>query len=123
MSESGGRAESSGVHRLRWESPALSERRERLDPPGWKQELSVKVETPTDYDVVSRRASFDPSEDGVVVEHESGEQMRATCHLRKMAIAHRGANVISMCRTATAGVLVIPSDVDSVALGSTENGV
>ena len=101
----------------------LSNRRELLDPLGWEQEVSVKFETTTDYDVVSRRASFDAYKDGVVVEHESGEQMRANWHLMKMEIAHRDSNVFSMGRTADAGVLLIPSYVNFPTLRRTENDV
>lgn len=101
----------------------LSERRELLDPLGWEQEATVKFETTTDFDVVSRRASFDAYKDGVVVEHESGEQMRANWHLMKMEIAHRDPGVFSMGRTADAGVLLIPSNVNFPTLGRTENDV
>lgn len=101
----------------------LSERRELLDPLEWEQEVSVKFETTTDYDVVSRRASFDAYKDGVVVEHESGEQMRANWHLMKMEIAHRDPTVFSMGRIADAGVLLIPSYVNFPTLGRTENDV
>lgn len=101
----------------------LSERRELLDPLNWEQEVSVKFETTTDYDIVSRRASFDAYKDGVVVEHESGEQMRANWHLMKMEIAHRDSEVFSMGRSAHAGVLLIPSHVNFPTLGRTENDV
>lgn len=101
----------------------LSERRELLDPLGWEQEVSVKFETTTDSDLVSRRASFDAYKDGVVVEHESGEQMRANWHLMKIEIAHRDPTVFSMGRTAEAGVLLIPSYVNFPTLGRTENDV
>lgn len=101
----------------------LSERRELLDPLGWEQEISVKFETTTDFDLVSRRASFDAYKDGVVVEHESGEQMRANWHLMKMEIAHRDPDIFSMDRIADAGVLLIPSYVNFPTLGRTENDV
>ncbi|WP_071933125.1 hypothetical protein [Halodesulfurarchaeum formicicum] len=101
----------------------LSDRRELLNPLGWEQEIGVKFETTTDYDVVSRRASFDAYKEGVVVEHESGEQMRANWHLMKMEMAHRDSNVFSMGRTADAGVLLIPSYVNFPTLGRTENDV
>lgn len=101
----------------------LSERRELLDPRGWEQEISVKFQTTTEHDVVSRRASFDAYKDGVVVEHESGEQMRANWHMMKMEIAHRDPDVFSMSRTADAGVLLIPSYVNFPTLGRTENDV
>lgn len=101
----------------------LSERRELLDPLGWEQEISVKFKRTTDNDVISRRASFDAYKDGVVVEHESGEQMRANWHLMKMEIAHRDQSVFSMDRTAEAGVLLIPSHVNFPTIGRTENDV
>jgi hypothetical protein len=101
----------------------LSERRELLDPLGWEQEVTVKFETTTGYDLVSRRADFDAYKDGVVVEHESGEQMRANWHLMKMEIAHRDPDVFSMGRTADAGVLLIPEYVNFPTLGRTENDV
>lgn len=101
----------------------LSERRELLRPLKWEQEISVKFETTTDYDLVSRRASFDAYKDRVVVEHESGEQMRANWHLMKMEAAHRDPDSFSMQRTADAGVLLIPSYVNFPTLGRTENDV
>jgi len=101
----------------------LSERRELLDPLGWEQEVSVKFETLSDHELISRRASFDAYKDGVIVEHESGEQMRANWHLMKMEIAHRDSEVFSMDRTADAGVLLIPSYVNFPTLGRTENDV
>lgn len=101
----------------------LSERRELLDPLGWEQEATVKFETTTGYDLVSRRADFDAYKDGVVVEHESGEQMRANWHLMKMEIAHRDPDVFPMWRTADAGVLLIPGYVNFPTLGRTENDV
>jgi len=101
----------------------LSERRELLSPLDWEQEITVKFETTTEYDVVSRRASFDAYKDGVIVEHESGEQMRANWHLMKMEIAHRDPDVFSMGRTADVGVLLIPSHVNFPTLGRTENDV
>jgi len=101
----------------------LSERRELLEPLDWEQEVSVKFETTNDYDIVSRRASFDAYKHGIVVEHESGEQMRANWHLMKMEIAHRDPSVFSMGRTADAGVLLIPSYVNFPTLERTENDV
>ncbi|MCG1001907.1 MULTISPECIES: hypothetical protein [Halobacterium] len=101
----------------------LSERRELLNPVNWVQEVSVKFETTTDFDLVSRRASFDAYKDGVVVEHESGEQMRANWHLMKMEAAHRDPSVFSSKRVADVGVLLIPSYVNFPTLGRTENDV
>lgn len=101
----------------------LSERRELLDPLGWEQEITVKFETTNDFDLVSRRASFDAYKDGIVVEHESGEQMRANWNLMKMEAAYRDSDVFSMGRTADAGVLLIPSHVSFPTLGRTENDV
>jgi hypothetical protein len=101
----------------------LSGRREILGPLGWEEEVSVRFETTTDFDVVSRRASFDAYKDGILVEHESGEQMRANWHLMKMEIAHRDSDVFSMGRTADAGVLLIPDYVSFPTLGRTENDV
>lgn len=101
----------------------LSDRRELLAPLNWEQEVSVKFETTTDYDVVSRRASFDAYKNGILVEHESGEQMRANWHLMKMEIAHRDPTVFPTGRTADVGVLLIPSYVNFPTLGRTENDV
>jgi hypothetical protein len=101
----------------------LSGRRGLLDPIGWEQEVSVKFETTTDFGLVSRRASFDAYKDGVLVEHESGEQMRANWHLMKMEAAYRDPDVFSMGRTAEAGVLLIPDYVNFPTLGRTENDV
>ena len=101
----------------------LTERRERLDPLGWDQEVSVTFETTADGDSTSRRASFDAYKDGIVVEHESGEQMRANWHLLKMEIAHRDPTVFPTDRTADAGVLLIPSHVSYPTLGRTRTDV
>ena len=101
----------------------LSKRRELLNPLEWVQEVSVKFEITTNYELVSRRASFDAYKDGVVVEHESGEQMRANWHLMKMEAAHRDPDVFSMNRSADAGVLLIPSDVNFPTLERTKNDV
>lgn len=101
----------------------LSDRRELLAPLNWEQEVSVKFETTTDYDVISRRAIFDAYKNGVLVEHESGEQMRANWHLIKMEIAHRDPTVFPAGLTADAGVLLIPSYVNFPTLGRTENDV
>jgi hypothetical protein len=101
----------------------LSERRELLAPLDWEQEVSVQYETTTDFDLFSRRASFDAYKNGVVVEHESGEQMRANWHLLKMETAHRDPDIFSGGRTAEAGVLLIPDYVNFPTLGRTENDV
>lgn len=101
----------------------LTERSELLDPLGWKQEVSVMFETTRDCTSISRRASFDAYKDGIVVEHESGEQMRANWHLMKMEIAHRDPGVFSTNRTADVGVLLIPSYVSFPTLNRTENDV
>lgn len=100
-----------------------SKRRELLDRLGWGQEISGKFETTTDYDLVSRRGSFDAYKDRVLVEHENGEQMRANWHLMKMEIAFRDSDVFSMNGTAEVGVLLIPSYMNFPTLGSTENDV
>jgi hypothetical protein len=71
----------------------------------------------------SRRADFDAYKDSVLVEHESGEQMRANWHLMKMEAAYRDSNVFSMGRTAEVGVLLIPSYVNFPTLDRTENDV
>lgn len=83
----------------------------------------MKFETATDVDAVSRRADFDAYKDGVVVEHESGEQMRANWLLLKMEAAHRDSGVFSGDRSADVGVLLIPSDVTLPTLRRTENDV
>lgn len=101
----------------------LSERRELLDPLGWEQELSVKFETGPEVMKVSRRASFDAYKNGILVEHESGEQMRANWHLMKMEASYRDPTVFSMDRTADAGVLLIPAYVNFPTLDRTQNDV
>lgn len=101
----------------------LSARRELLDPLDWEQEITVTFETRTDLDIVSRRASFDAYKDGLLVEHESGEQMRANWHLLKMEAAYRDPDVFSMGRSADACVLLIPDYVNFPTLGRTENDV
>lgn len=101
----------------------LNERRELLDPLGWEQEVSVTFETATDSSRFSRRASFDACKNGVLVEHERGEQMRANWHLLKMEAAYRDSSVFSMGRSADVGVLLIPSCVSFPTLGRTENDV
>ena len=90
----------------------LSERRELLDPLGQEEKISMKFETITDYDILSHRPSFDAYKHGVVVEHDSVEQMRANWHLMKMEIAHGDPEVFSICHTADAGLLLIPSSVN-----------
>lgn len=101
----------------------LSDRREILDPLNWKQEVAVKYETSTKDGPVSRRASFDAYKDGVLVEHESGEQMRANWHMMKMEAANRDPRGISGIRTVDAGVLLIPSYVNFPTLERTKNDV
>lgn len=83
----------------------------------------MTFETTADSEQLSRRASFDAYKDGIVVEHESGEQMRANWHLLKMEAAHRDPTVFSMDRSAAAGVLLIPSAVRFPTLERTKRDV
>lgn len=101
----------------------LSGRREILDPLDWEQEVSVTFETETADGLVSRRASFDAYKDGIAVEHERGEQMRANWHLMKIDAAYRDPRGFSGDRTVDAGVLLIPEHVNFPTLGRTETDV
>lgn len=101
----------------------LAGRREYLEPLEWEQEVSVQFETTGGSEVISRRGSFDAYKDGVLVEHERGEQMRANWHLMKMAIAHRDPSVFPAHREAEAGVLLIPDYVNFPTRERTEADV
>lgn len=101
----------------------MAARGDRLDPLGWQQEISVKYEASENPDAPSRRGSFDAYKDGVLVEHEKGEQMRANWHLMKMEAAYRDSTGFSGDEYVDAGVLLIPSHVNFPTLERTENDV
>lgn len=101
----------------------LADRRELLDPIGWEQEVTVTYRVSASDGTVSRRASFDAYKDGILVEHESGEQMRANWHLMKMEAAYRDSEVFDGEKRADAGVLLIPDSVNFPTLGRTKNDV
>lgn len=101
----------------------LADRRELLNPVGWEQEVTAKYRVSGPDGAVSRRASFDAYKDGILVEHESGEQMRANWHLMKMEAAYRDSGVFDGEKTADAGVLLIPDYVNFPTLGRTKNDV
>lgn len=101
----------------------LRDRSEILDPLGWEQEVIVKFEASTENGPVSRRASFDGYKDGVLVEHESGEQRRANWHLMKMEAAYRDPAVMLDGRGVDAGIFLIPSYVSFPTLERTKNDV
>ena len=83
----------------------LAARRELIEPTGWEQEVGVKFEG---RGGASRRASFDAHKDGVLLEHESGEQMRANWHLMKMEATRRDTSGFDEAPEIEAGVLLIP---------------
>ncbi|WP_132056792.1 hypothetical protein [Halorussus amylolyticus] len=101
----------------------MSERAKRLDPLGWQQEVSTKFEAKTVDGTFSRRGSFDAYKDGVLVEHEKGEQMRANWHLMKMEAAYRESNGLDDSLNVEVGVLLIPDYVNFPTLGRTQNDV
>lgn len=101
----------------------LSERRELLEPAGWDEEVSITFEAPNTDGEVSRRSSFDAYKSGVLLEHESGEQMRANWHLLKMEAAHRDQRGFDATEGVDAGVLMIPDHVRYPTLERTENDV
>lgn len=101
----------------------LSKRRDILDPLGWEQTVSTTFEAPTSDGSVSRRASFDAYKDGIIVEHERGEQMRANWHLLKMDAAYRDPRGFSQNRSVDAGVLLIPDHVRFPTLDRTQTDV
>jgi len=101
----------------------LSERRELFEPINWEQEVSIRFEAPNSDGEISRRASFDAFKSGILLEHESGEQMRANWHLMKMEAAHRDQRGFTEDRNVDAGVLLIPDYVNFPTLDRTENDV
>lgn len=101
----------------------LSDRRRILDPLDWLQEVSVTFEAETVDGPISRRASFDAYKDGVALEHERGEQMRANWHLMKIDAAYRDWRAFPDDRSIEAGVLLIPSHVNFPTLERTEADV
>jgi len=101
----------------------LSERAERLDPLGWEQEVSTKFEVQNVDGEFSRRGSFDAYKDGVLVEHEKGEQMRANWHLMKMEAAYRESSSPGNDLDVKAGVLLIPDGVNFPTLARTQNDI
>lgn len=101
----------------------LSERRNLLEPMGWEQEVSVRFEAPNTDGAVSRRTDLDAFKDGIALEHERGEQMRANWHLLKMEAAYRDPRGFADDRSVEAGVLLIPEHVSYPTLGRTRNDV
>lgn len=101
----------------------LAARRDLLDPMGWEQEVSVRFEAPHTAGTISRRADFDAYKSGVVLEHESGEQMRANWHLLKMEAAYRDPRGFAGGDSIEAGVLIIPEDVAFPTLERTKTDV
>ncbi|MEA1930855.1 MAG: hypothetical protein U9O06_04830 [Euryarchaeota archaeon] len=101
----------------------MTARGKRLDPLDWQQEISIKYELRDMVDGPSRRGSFDAYKNGVLVEHEKGEQMRANWHLMKMEAAYRDSMGFSGDEYVDAGALLIPSYVNFPTLGRTENDV
>ena len=101
----------------------MAARGKLLDPLDWKQEVSVKFEAKDGRSNASRRGSFDAYKDGVLVEHEKGEQMRANWHLMKMEAAYRDSSESKEKLKVDAGVLLMPSSVNFPTLGRTKNDV
>lgn len=101
----------------------LTERQELLDPIGWQQEVSARFEAPNTDGRISRRGSFDAFKSGVLLEHESGEQMRANWHLMKMEAVYRDPRGFTDGDSIEAGVLVIPDYVNFPTLERTKNDV
>jgi hypothetical protein len=85
--------------------------------------MSVTFETETADSSLSRRASFDAYKDGVVVEHERGEQMRANWHPMKIDAAYRDPRGFSNDETVDAGVLLVPEHVNFPTLERTKPNV
>jgi len=83
----------------------------------------VTFETETADGPLSRRASFDAYKNGIAVEHERGEQMRANWHLMKIDAAYRDPRGFSDDRTVDVGVLLIPEHVNFPTLERTETDV
>lgn len=67
--------------------------------------------------------SFDAYKDGVLVEHERGEQMRANWHLMKMEAAYRDPDAFNSGPEVEAGALLIPSHVSFPTLDRTKDDV
>jgi hypothetical protein len=101
----------------------MAGRAERLDPLGWDQSASATFSVSNASDGPSRRASFNAYKDGVLVEHERGEQMRANWHLMKMEAAYRDPDAFNRYPEVEAGTLVIPSHVSFPTLNRTKDDV
>ena len=100
---------------------SLAEREDLMGPIGWEQEVRAWFNAPNaDY---TRRGDFDAYKDGVLLEHESGEQMRANWHLMKMEAAYRDPSAFNPDRTIEAGVLLIPDDVNFPTLNRTKTDI
>lgn len=99
----------------------MAAREELMGPIGWEQEVSARFEAPNTQH--SRRGSFDAYKDGVLLEHESGEQMRANWHLLKMEAVNRDPRSFDKDDSVEAGVLLIPEYVSFPTLSRTETDV
>ena len=100
-----------------------SERQEVLKPLGWRQEVSIKFTAPQTDGSISRNAAFDAFKNGVAVEHERKEQMRANWHLMKMDAGFRDPRGFSGDKEIEVGVLLTPSDGSPPKCGRTRNDV
>ncbi len=101
----------------------MAARGELLDPLGWEQGVTATFEVPDSTGTISRRGNFDVYKDGVLVEHERGEQMRANWHLMKMEAAYRDPSGFSGHEDIDVGVLLIPSHVSFPTLERTRSDV
>ncbi|WP_311171817.1 hypothetical protein [Halobellus ordinarius] len=101
----------------------LAARAERLDPLNWDQSASATFSVSDATDGPSRRADFNAYKDGVLVEHERGEQMRANWHLLKMEAAYRDPDGFDRGEAIEAGVLLLPSHVNFPTLDRTKDDV
>lgn len=99
------------------------DRQQLLDPIGWKQEVSARFQAPNTSGTITRRANFDAYKDGVLLEHESGEQMRANWHLMKMEAVYRDPRGLAETDNVEAGILLIPEYVRFPTLERTQTDV
>lgn len=96
----------------------MADREGLMSPIGWQQEVSARFEAPdSEY---ARRGNFDAYKDGILLEHESGEQMRANWHLMKMEAVNRDPRSLDAIDPVEAGVLLIPGYVRFPTLNRTK---